>query len=49
MAKVSKAHGINTGHTHTPKGTSQGRNPIMSTMNKAKKRSFKAYRGQGKK
>jgi len=48
MAKVSKAHGINTGHTPTIKGTSQGRNPIMSTMNKSKKRSFKAYRGQGK-
>ena len=49
MAKVSKSHGIDSGHTLTIKGTSQGRNPIMSTMNKSKKRSFKAYRGQGKK
>jgi hypothetical protein len=48
MAKISKAHGVNSGHTPTIKGTSQGRNPIMSTMNKSKKRSFKAYRGQGK-
>lgn len=30
----------------TQKGTSQGRNPIMSTMNKSKRRSFKKYRGQ---
>jgi len=49
MAKVSTSHGINSGHTPIIKGTSQGRNPIMSTMNKSKKRSFKAYRGQGKK
>ena len=36
--------------THTPvqKGTSIGRKPIMSTMNKSKKRSYKKYRGQGK-
>ena len=32
----------------TFKGTSQGRKPIMSTMNKSKRRSFKAYRGQGR-
>tara|TARA_X000001316_G_C888434_1_gene11104 strand:+ start:188 stop:328 length:141 start_codon:yes stop_codon:yes gene_type:complete len=30
------------------KGTSQGRNPDTSTMNKSKKRSFKKYRGQGR-
>jgi hypothetical protein len=48
MAKISKSHGINSGHTPTIKGTSQGRKPITSTMNKSKKRSFKAYRGQGK-
>ena len=30
------------------KGTSIGRNPIKSTMNKHKKRSYKKYRGQGK-
>lgn len=48
MAKVSKHFGINSGHTPTKKGTSQGRKPIMSTMNKSKRRSYKAYRGQGK-
>jgi len=33
----------------TVKGTSIGRGNIKtSTMNKARKRSFKAYRGQGK-
>ena len=30
------------------KGTSQGRNPDTSTMNKSKKRCYKKYRGQGK-
>tara|TARA_B100001996_G_scaffold101862_1_gene76391 strand:+ start:987 stop:1136 length:150 start_codon:yes stop_codon:yes gene_type:complete len=49
MAKLSKAYGQNAGHTPTYKGTSQGRKPIMSTMNKSKRRSYKAYRGQGKK
>lgn len=34
--------------TPTRKGTSIGRNPISSTMNKDKKRGFKKYRGQGK-
>jgi len=32
----------------TCKGTSIGRRPITSTMNKNKRRSFKKYRGQGK-
>ena len=32
----------------TKKGTSIGRNPDTSTMNKHKKRSFKKYRGQGR-
>lgn len=32
----------------TYKGTSQGRKPITSTMNKSKRRQLKAYRGQGK-
>ena len=32
----------------TIKGTSIGRRPITSTMNKNKRRSFKKYRGQGK-
>ena len=48
MAKMAKNHGINTGHTPTRKGTSQGRKPITSSMNKSKKKSFKAYRGQGR-
>ena len=35
---------------HEPQkhGTSIGRKPIFSTMNKSKRRSFKKYRGQGK-
>ena len=37
-----------TAHEPTIKGTSIGRKPIKSTMNKNKRRSFKAYRGQGK-
>ena len=37
-----------TAHEPTIKGTSQGRKPITSTMNKNKRRSFKPYRGQGK-
>ena len=32
----------------TIKGTSIGRRPITSTMNKNKRRQFKKYRGQGK-
>lgn len=36
-------------HVRIPTGTSQDtRRPKFSTMNKHKKRSFKAYRGQGK-
>tara|TARA_B100000927_G_scaffold225556_1_gene185267 strand:+ start:417 stop:563 length:147 start_codon:yes stop_codon:yes gene_type:complete len=34
--------------TPTIKGTSQGRKPITSTMNKHKRRMTKNYRGQGK-
>ena len=37
-----------TVHEPTIKGTSQGQKPITSTMNKNKRRSFKPYRGQGK-
>ena len=35
---------------HEPKkhGTTIGRKPIFSTMNKNKRRSFKKYRGQGR-
>ena len=37
-------------HEATYKGTSLGRNPITSTMNKSKRRNKKknGYRGQGK-
>ena len=44
MAKKWKSH---TEHEAVYKGTSIGRNPITSTMNKKKKASFKKYRGQG--
>ena len=35
-------------HEPTIKGTSQGKKPITSTMNKHKRRSYKKYRGQGR-
>tara|TARA_B100001996_G_C18613053_1_gene574566 strand:- start:948 stop:1091 length:144 start_codon:yes stop_codon:yes gene_type:complete len=35
-------------HEATMHGTSIGRNPKFSSMNKSKRRSFKKYRGQGK-
>ena len=35
-------------HEPTKKGTSMGRKPITSTINKNKRRSYKKYRGQGK-
>ena len=35
-------------HERTYKGTSIGRKPITSTMNKHKRRSWKKYIGQGK-
>jgi len=35
-------------HESTIKGTSQGRKPITSTMNKHRRRSYKKYRGQGR-
>ena len=35
-------------HEAVHHGTSIGRNPKMSSMNKHKKRSFKAYNGQGR-
>ena len=45
MAKLFRTVAI-----HEPKkhGTTIGRKPITSTMNKHKRRSFKKYRGQGK-
>ena len=45
---MTKAFRTTVVHEKTFKGTSQGRKPITSTMNKAKRRSFKKYRGQGK-
>jgi len=45
MAKLFKSVSI---HEPVKKGTSIGRKPITSTMNKSKKRNFKRYRGQGK-
>lgn len=32
----------------TVKGTSIGRKPIFGSMNKAKRRTYKKYRGQGR-
>jgi len=45
MAKMFQTKSV---HEPTRKGTSIGRKPITSTMNKARRRSFKKYRGQGK-
>ncbi len=47
MAKAPK-WGSAPIYEKTSKGTSQGRNPITSTMNKNKRKSYKKYRGQGK-
>ena len=47
MGKPPK-YGTVVQYTKTLKGTSIGRRPITSTMNKNKRRSFKKYRGQGK-
>jgi hypothetical protein len=33
---------------HVKKGTSIGRRPITSTMNKSKRLNFKKYNGQGR-
>ena len=45
MAKKAKLY---EAHVAISKGTSIGRHPIKSTMNKKKRKSFKKYRGQGK-
>jgi len=45
MAKKWKSH---TEHDPVFHGTSIGRNPKFSSMNKSKRRSFKKYRGQGR-
>ena len=47
---MAKIKGFFNKGIHVPirKGTSLGRRPITSTMNKAKKRNWKKYRGQGR-
>lgn len=45
MAKMFQS---NSAYEPTKKGTSIGRKPITSTMNKSRRRSLKKYRGQGK-
>ena len=45
---MAKMYSNATIHEPTIKGTSMGKKPITSTMNKHKRRSFKKYRGQGK-
>ena len=40
--------GVSQSVDHVKKGTSIGRKPITSTMNKHKRRSKKTYRGQGR-
>ena len=45
MAKKWKSYNE---HEATHNGTSLGRNPNTSSMNKKKKQDFKKYRGQGK-
>jgi len=47
MAKTPKI-GLVVQYSKTHKGTSIGRKPITSTMNKKKRASFKKYRGQGR-
>ena len=48
--KKKMAQKIKTATTLEPtvKGTSMGRKPIFSSMNKSKRRSYKKYRGQGR-
>ena len=40
--------GVSQSVDHVKKGTSIGRHPITSTMNKNKRRNHKQYRGQGR-
>lgn len=47
MAKPSSS-GAKTAHTPLVKKTKQGGKVARSGMNKHEKRSFKAYRGQGR-
>ena len=47
---MAKAKGLYVKVAHEPifHKTSIGRNPSKAKMNKSKRRSFKAYKGQGK-
>jgi len=47
MSKPPK-YGAVVQYTKTLKGTSIGRRPITSTMNKNKRKSYKKYIGQGR-
>ena len=44
---ATKAKAFSAVHVRASKGTSIGRDPKMSSMNKSKKASYKKYRGQG--
>ena len=46
--KKANVYGAVVLYEKTYKGTSIGRRPNTSTMNKNKRRSYKKYRGQGK-
>ena len=46
--KKGNVYGTVVLYEKTYKGTSIGRRPNTSSMNKNKRRSFKKYRGQGK-
>ena len=46
--KKGNVYGAVVLYEKTYKGTSIGRRPITSTMNKNQRKSFKKYRGQGK-
>ncbi len=46
MAKAKWGQKVHYEPTH--KGTSLGRRPITSTMNKNKRKNWKKYRGQGR-
>jgi len=46
--KKGNLYGATVVYEKTRKGTSIGRHPITSTMNKSKRRSYKKYIGQGR-
>lgn len=48
MAKKAKTTTTVVKVEPTFKGTSIGRHPIISSMNKDKRRTYKKYRGQGR-